>query len=49
MSSPVYMIALDIGRGVDIASVKRLLAAGESDGRWNYEEGCVTDRWLQLP
>jgi hypothetical protein len=38
------MVALDIGPEVPLPSVKSLLAAGESDGRWYYEEGCIKGR-----
>ena len=48
MSSPVNMVALDIGPKAPLSSVKSLLAAGESDGRWYYEEGCISDEWRQL-
>lgn len=49
MSSPVNMVALDIGPEAALSSVKSLLAAGESDGRWYYEEGCISREWQQLP
>lgn len=49
MSTPVNMVALDIGPDAPLASVKALLAAGEFDGRWYYEEGCTTEEWRQLP
>lgn len=48
MSSPVNMVALDIGQDAPIASIKSLLAEGEADGRWYYEEGCVTEQWKRL-
>jgi hypothetical protein len=48
MSSPVNMVALDIGPGASLSSVKSLLVTGESDGRWYYEEGCISDEWQQL-
>ncbi len=48
MATPVNMVALDIGPEAPLASVKDLLERGEADGRWNYEEGCVTERWLSL-
>jgi len=40
------MIALDIPSDVDLATVKRLLRAGQDDGRWTYEERCIGDAWL---
>lgn len=48
MASPVNMVALDIGPAAPIASVKSLLAQGETDGRWYYEEGCITEEWRRL-
>ena len=39
MSSPVNMVALDIGPDAPLSSVKSLLATGESDGRWYCERG----------
>ena len=49
MSSPVSMVALDIGPDAPLARVKSLLADGETDGRWGYEAGCITDEWNDLP
>jgi hypothetical protein len=49
MSSPVNMVALDIGPDAPLSSVKSLLASGESDGRWYVEEGCISEEWRQLP
>lgn len=48
MSSPVNMVALDIGPDAPLASVRSLLITGESDGRWYYEEGCTSEEWRQL-
>jgi len=48
MASPANVVALDIGPQAPIACVKGLLERGEADGRWHYEEGCVTDEWLRL-
>lgn len=45
MSRPVSMVALDVGPDAPLALVKALLARGEADGRWYYEEGCVTEAW----
>ncbi len=42
------VIALDVAPGVDLRAVMDLLVAGVADGRWDYEEGCVTDAWLAL-
>ncbi len=40
------MVALDVPKASDGRSVKALLVAGESDGRWNFEEGCISEAWL---
>ena len=48
MSSPVNMVALDIGPAAPIASVKSLLVQGQADGRWYYEEACITEEWRYL-
>lgn len=46
---PTYaIVALDIAPDVDKATVKARLRAGENDGSWTYEEGCVDDAWLAL-
>ncbi|MGC3994735.1 MAG: DUF4265 domain-containing protein [Propionicimonas sp.] len=45
MSSPVNMVALDIGPNAPLRSVKALLVSGEADGLWNFEEGCITEEW----
>ena len=47
MDSPVNMVALDIGPDAPVAAAKSRLDQGEADGRWYYEEGCVTDEWRQ--
>lgn len=48
ISTPVNMVALDIGPGAPLASVRGLLERGKTDGWWHYEEGCVTEQWLRL-
>jgi hypothetical protein len=48
MTSPVSMVALDIGPDAPIASAKSRLNRGEADGHWHYEEGYVTEEWLRL-
>jgi hypothetical protein len=48
MSSPVNMVALDIGPDAPLSSVQSLLATGESEGRWYYDEGCISEEWRQL-
>ena len=48
MASPVNMVALDIGPDAPLSAVKSLLVTGESDGRWFYEVGCISDEWRQL-
>jgi hypothetical protein len=48
MTSPVNIVALDIGPDAPLSAVKSLLATGgESDGRWFYEEGFISDEWRQ--
>jgi Domain of unknown function (DUF4265) len=43
---PSYkLVALDIPWNADLRRIKALLVAGETDGRWGYEEGCIDDRW----
>ena len=42
------IIALDVPPDVDLRAVRDLLVAGAADGRWDYEEGCVSDVWLAL-
>lgn len=48
MSTPVNMVALDIRPDAPLALVKALLLSGEADGRWYYEEACISDEWRQL-
>lgn len=48
-AEPVFpIVALDVAPEADWQAVKALLVAGEEDGRWSYEEGCVDDRWRSL-
>lgn len=42
------IVALDIGPDAPLALIKSLLAEGEADGRWYYEEGCVTEQWQRV-
>src|SRR4051794_5497288 len=43
---PVFkLVALDIPPTARLAEIKSLLAAGEADGRWGYEEGRIDPRW----
>ena len=39
------LVALNVPGHVDLAAVKKLLVEGETDERWEYEEGCVTEAW----
>jgi Domain of unknown function (DUF4265) len=41
------MVALDVPPEADARKVKALLVAGENDGRWHFEEGCVGDAWVE--
>lgn len=45
MLSPVNMVALDIEPNAPLRSVKALLASGEADGLWLFEEDCITEEW----
>lgn len=42
------MVALDVPPGTALAPVKSLLVAGERDGRWGFDEGCVSQEWLAI-
>ncbi len=42
------IVALDVPADVDHWAVKQLLLAGADDGRWDYEEGCVSDAWIAI-
>lgn len=39
------MVALDVPVEADVFAVKAMLVAGEADGRWHFEEGCIGDKW----
>ncbi|MFE1953685.1 DUF4265 domain-containing protein [Streptomyces sp. NPDC059524] len=39
------MVALDVPPGADLPQIRKLLEHGESEGRWQWEEGCVTAAW----
>jgi hypothetical protein len=41
------LVALDIPPDADLAAVKELLHCGTADGRWEYEEGCISDAWAE--
>ena len=40
------MVALDVPPEADVQTVKELLLAGERDGRWHFEEGCIGGVWI---
>ncbi|WP_412538721.1 DUF4265 domain-containing protein [Longispora sp. K20-0274] len=42
------MVALDVPPEADLLTVRALLAAGEADGRWAFEEGCIGDAWAAI-
>ncbi len=42
------IVALTIPPDADARAVKALLRQGEADGRWEYEEGCVSDTWREI-
>lgn len=41
------LVALNIPGTAELRPVRELLADGEANGWWEYQEGCVTDRWEQ--
>lgn len=41
------MLALDIAPEAPLAELASVLISGEADGRWVYEEGRVTDAWIE--
>lgn len=42
------MVALNVPASADLDRVKRLVLQGADDGRWHYEEGCVTPAWRAI-
>ncbi len=42
------IVALDIPPAARLAEIKALLRRGARDGRWDYEEACIDDRWAAL-
>ena len=42
------LVALNVPARADIPAVKRLVIRGADDGRWHYEEGCVTLEWRAI-
>ncbi|WP_201771811.1 DUF4265 domain-containing protein [Kutzneria albida] len=42
------MVALSVPPNVNLHEVKRLLHRGESEGWWEYEEGCIGDAWESI-
>jgi hypothetical protein len=46
---PAYaIVALDIPPDSDHGAIIDLLLRGQDDGSWDFEEGCVTDAWIDL-
>ncbi|MCX5443799.1 MULTISPECIES: DUF4265 domain-containing protein [unclassified Streptomyces] len=39
------MVALNVPANADFMAIRELLTQGSTDGRWDYEEGCVGDAW----
>ncbi|WP_040835388.1 DUF4265 domain-containing protein [Nocardia brevicatena] len=39
------LVALHVPASADMRAVKQLMIQGAEDGRWHYEEGCVTEMW----
>jgi hypothetical protein len=44
----IPIVALDLGPETDLATLKAVLRHGDEWGWWEFEEGCVTDEWLDL-
>ena len=42
---PLSMVALNVPANADLTSIKELMLAGKADGRWDYEEAAIDDRW----
>ena len=42
------MVALNVPASADLDRVKRLVLQGADDGRWEYEEGCLTPAWRAI-
>lgn len=40
------LVALSVPPQADLGAVKRILKAGEADGWWGFEEGCIGDDWV---
>jgi hypothetical protein len=40
------LVALDVPAEADHRALKSELQRGEADGRWHFEEGCVSEAWL---
>lgn len=39
------MVALDIPPNAEVKRIRALLVSGQSDGRWHFEEGCISEVW----
>ena len=42
------IVSLCVPMDADLAAVKALIEQGQRDGRWEWEEGCVGQVWLDL-
>ena len=42
------IVALDIPPTARVAEIKALLREGETEDRWEYEEGCIDENWAAL-
>jgi len=42
------LVALNVPSTADVPAVKRLVIQGADEGRWHYEEGCVTPEWRAI-
>ncbi|RMI28031.1 DUF4265 domain-containing protein [Nocardia stercoris] len=39
------LVALHVPADADIRAVKQLVIQGAQSGRWDYEEGCISEEW----
>ena len=46
--TPISIVALDVAPDASLRPIRALLTDGEADGRWYFEEGCVSEKWRAL-
>lgn len=40
------IVSVEVAPSADLAALKRQLIAGEMEGLWHFEEGCVSQAWM---